>query len=80
MKFATLIIPADWRNQRQISLRDIEAVGGYWVQLGRAVLVYAADSKWRALVEGIGEQARGAETPEGDVRKGDLHLPRPRVL
>ncbi|WP_210115045.1 M28 family metallopeptidase [Roseovarius aestuariivivens] len=44
-------------------------MGAWWVRFGEDVFVYAADSKWRSVADSLGRA-----DPEGDVRKGDMHL------
>lgn len=71
MNYAIIHLAA---QRARSSMRSVESNGGWWVQFGSDVLVYSAAGKWRGVVGGLGAAARGAETPRGDVRKGDMHL------
>lgn len=71
MNYAIIHLAA---QRARSSIRSVESSGGWWVQFGSDVLVYSAAGKWRGVVGGLGAAAHGAETPQGDVRKGDMHL------
>lgn len=71
MRFATFTMGDGDRGRlaRRIASRD-----GWWVCFGRDLLVYAAKGKWDAVSGNLRGAARSARQPEGDIRKGNMHL------
>lgn len=68
MKYAT--IPTAGSSARTTQ-RALEKADGWWVQFGDTQLVYSAANKWSKVASAIG---RGDLEPEGDIKKGDMHL------
>jgi hypothetical protein len=65
-------------NESRVAADTSAAAGGWWVQFGDEILVYASDAKWETVsgkLQEFGAVARAVTGEEtGTVAKGKMHL------